>query len=338
MLSAFSKLTLGSRSKGQQRPKATAANFSVLQVDEAQEEPEANDDRPSPAVEASSKFVKVSNTFKPSSDDINNARLGEVDVDEKWQTVENRPRTGQVYENVLARRQALTAQIGQTTPTWQTHGNWRDRDPAQQRARGARTMHADLTQKSGSRMTGLTRKSRMTYEGGRRIKNGMLFYDQDEGAIVWRWDDRPCDALRIPDNAEGIHWQPDGSRWRRKGRYWIVVEASETKVKEVPIYTNGDTGLKKTPQKSWWEYCSVRPEHMSPTSFKNQSPDNKLLEVKWMHLDGKLARSTMVVHWTEVHERDLDIMDVRLVGHLAEESTANVCAKALGPKACLYRA
>lgn len=125
----------------------------------------------------------------------------------------------------------------------------------------------------------------------------------------------------------------DGSWWRKKGRYWIVVEADLTEgeetVCEMPIFTNHNKGLahvKSAAKRK--EYHSLCPKDLDPTTFYNHSENKPVLEVAWMNHtgdpkkeeEGKLLRTTMVVHSTEVRKRSMATPELRLVGKLAAPS------------------
>lgn len=180
--------------------------------------------------------------------------------------------------------------------------------------------------------TQASRRSRMTYAPGPRTVRGLLHVDQEPGVIVWRWDIRPhMRGKKVP-----VGWEyfkaTSGRDMIRKGRYWIIIKVTGAQIQECPIYTNHDTGLKHTPEKLKPEYMSVRPKHVPGRGFVNQSPANEVLVIEWMQdkkdgIEGRLVRETMVVHTTEVSDRDVNDPHARLVGALAELSTQKLLAK-----------
>ena len=211
-----------------------------------------------------------------------------------------------------------------------TDNNWRDRNPEKLKARYEDACTIGNTYK--------TRQSRMTHIPGPRTIGGVLFANQKPGALLWHWDIRP---LQNPD-ARPYGWEiftkPDGSHWMKKGRYWIVVDVTGEIVSEVAIYTNGNTGLEKVKDRSLKNYFALRPKHVRAKDFKDpkiSGTGNPVLAVEWMedqkdHIEGRLVRTTMVVNWAEVRERDINVPELRLVGALADESTKQLHVKALG--------
>ena len=223
-----------------------------------------------------------------------------------WVTVEKtKPNVSSRYAqpSIPATKSIFRAPVNHLTSK-----NWRERDPEALKARyeEARTI-------CKTHDTYKSRKTRMTHVPGPRTVGGVLFADQTPGAIFWHWDMRT-----------------------KKGRYFIIVHVEGETVAEVAIYTNGNNGLRSVKSKRWKEYFSLRPKHISPKEFSDCSPENQVLDVKWMHdnkdhIEGKLVRSTMIVNWTEVRDREIDTANLRLVGALSEESTKILCGKALRP-------
>ena len=172
-----------------------------------------------------------------------------------------------------------------------------------------------------------------TWKPGPRTKGGILHADLKEGTIVWHWDVRPCESDFIPDSDKRVFFTSDGSKWLKKGRYWLIVGRTEETLWEVPIYTNGNTGLAKVPGHNKREYFIIRPKHVQSESFVNQSPTNDFVSVDWMadgedKLRGQKLRETMVAHFHEVFARDIDEEPIRVVGAIRKEDTLAACEKA----------
>ncbi|KAI6909217.1 hypothetical protein KC318_g3334 [Hortaea werneckii] len=171
-----------------------------------------------------------------------------------------------------------------------------------------------------------------TWKPGPRTKGGILHADLKEGTIVWHWDIRPCESDFIPDSDKRVFFKSDGSKWLKKGRYWLIVGRTEETLWEVPIYTNGNTGLSKVPGRNKSEYFSIRPKHVQSESFVNQSPTNEYVSVDWMtsgedKLRGQRLRETMVAHFHEVFARDINEEPIRVVGAIRKEDTQAACEK-----------
>ncbi|KAI7660603.1 hypothetical protein KC318_g9979 [Hortaea werneckii] len=171
-----------------------------------------------------------------------------------------------------------------------------------------------------------------TWKPGPRTKGGILHGDLKEGTIVWHWDIRPCESDFIPDSDKRVFFKSDGSKWLKKGRYWLIVGRTEETLWEVPIYTNGNTGLSKVPGRNKREYFSIRPKHVQSESFVNQSPTNDFVSVDWMasgedKLRGQQLRETMVAHFHEVFARDINEEPIRVVGAIRKEDTQAACEK-----------
>ena len=243
-----------------------------------------------------------------------------------WRSFKTRDQAGPQKEPLTA-HPPVTAN-GSSAP-WLTTTNWRERDPKAQKARAeaARTI-------GKTHNTFKSRRSRMTYKAGPRTIGGVLFADQIPGAVTWHWDERPYNQIGKPTGRYRIFKKADGTQWMQKGRYWVIVEVvDDEKVYEVPIYSNNDTGLRSVKPKFWKDYFSLCPQHIDPKDFHNQSPENEVLEMIWMELgddelERKLVRTTMVVHWSEIRERSIDIQELRLVGKMAPKSTEILLARA----------
>ncbi|KAI7217193.1 hypothetical protein KC333_g4366 [Hortaea werneckii] len=175
--------------------------------------------------------------------------------------------------------------------------------------------------------------AKWTWKPGPRTKSGVLHANLKEGTIIWHWDIRPYKGKLIPDSDSRIFFKDDGSKWLKKGRYWLIVGRTEEKLWEVPIYTNGNTGLAKVPSPQKKEYFSIRPKHVQLESFVNQSPTNLFVSVDWMgeredQLRGQKLRETMVAHFHEVFARDINEEPIRVVGAIRKEDTQAACEKA----------
>ncbi|TKA58623.1 hypothetical protein B0A55_12148 [Friedmanniomyces simplex] len=205
----------------------------------------------------------------------------------------------------------ITAHIEQlpgNTP-W-LDSDWRAHDPKVERARWA----AATTIK--------TVVTRGKYRPGPRTRSGVLFADQKAGTIVFHPEVRPYPSKKIPDTDPSITFQ-NGVRFRTKGRYWLIVKSTAKSVWEVPIYTNGDTGLANVKKKHWSKYYSLRPDTVAPKDFQNQSPNNTPWSIGYMNehqktMKGRKMRKTMVVRITEVYRRAIDDADVKIVGALED--------------------
>ncbi|KAK3714043.1 hypothetical protein LTR37_008072 [Vermiconidia calcicola] len=197
--------------------------------------------------------------------------------------------------------------IGRSAATFMQSTNWRARDPEVDEA------------------------SRMTCNFGPRTIDGVLHADQTAGAILWHPDVRRCpNPNDVPSGWKA--YQENGVWWMWKGRYWLVVESDKAHVWEAPVFTNNDKGLSRVDQERRREYMSVRPKHIDPQHFKNQSPTNEVLSIEYMkyrdaQLEGKLVRTTMVVHCTEVRKRPINHSPLRLVGALSAASADALRAK-----------
>jgi len=188
--------------------------------------------------------------------------------------------------------------------------------------------------------------TRGAYRPGPRTINGVLYADQKVGAIMFHKDVRQLDDKhknsKIPDSDPRISYK-NGKRYFTKGRYWLVVKSTNKKVWEAPIYTNGNLGFKNVTRKTWKHYFALRPKevsldqlvnaHPELQDFLNQSTSHKTFEIDWMKEDhhsmkGRKMRKTMIVHFTETHERSIEQEDVVLVGAMADADSAKACAKA----------
>ncbi|KAK5124937.1 hypothetical protein LTR85_001127 [Meristemomyces frigidus] len=238
----------------------------------------------------------------------------EEDIEKKWTTI------GQRTERRQPKTEAQPVRPAATEAPWAT--NWRSPDAQANRERYARA----ATIKS--------KFAKGTHRPGPRTKAGVLHADQKDGTIVFRWDVRPFPSKKVPDTDPRIFYQ-NGTRYLKKGRYWLVVKATGKTVWEAPIYTNNDTGLLLVPRKFWKQYFSLLPHGMPLEGFKNQSPSNKVASIDWMSVDekdgtmrGRKMRNTMVVHFSEIMVRSIDLADVRIVGALSDFTTSYACEKA----------
>ena len=212
--------------------------------------------------------------------------------------------------------------VGETVRTVKS---WREPNPEVQLARDrARTQNT-----SGDVSTAGTGRWSNQASGFRNLR-GTSHADQVPGKLVWRWDERAVAGR----NTVTVRWEyfetADGRPMERKGRYFLIVGVQDQIVKECPIYSNDNTGLLRTPEERKREYMSIRPRHVEAKDFFNQSPGNEVLMLEWVkeRLSGNMVvRETMVVHWTDVRERDIDDSDVRIFGRLAEVSTKTLLEK-----------
>ncbi|KAI7230972.1 hypothetical protein KC330_g6660 [Hortaea werneckii] len=190
-----------------------------------------------------------------------------------------------------------------------------------------------LSERIASATTIRKSTSKWTWKPGPRTKSGVLHANLKGGTIIWHWDIRPYKSKLIPDRNSRIFVKDDGSKWLKKGRYWLIVGRTEETLWEVPIYTDGNTGLAKVPGHNKREYFSIRPKHMQSESFVNQSPTNEVVSVDWMasgeeKLRGQKLRETMVAHFHEVFARDINEEPIRVVGAIRKEDTQAACEKA----------
>ncbi len=166
------------------------------------------------------------------------------------------------------------------------------------------------------------------YATGPRTINGVPYNEQVPGAITWHFDIRDCTKSCRSQTHEHITGQ-NGKVMSKKGRYWVIVRADFEKIYEVPVYTNCNAGLVRTPERLHKEYCSLKPTHVSSKAFVNQSRHNEVLNVgsirDYTHGETQLSRETMVVHLTEVFSRDVDVDDLRIVGSLIPASERMLC-------------
>ncbi|KAK3707728.1 hypothetical protein LTR37_011905 [Vermiconidia calcicola] len=214
------------------------------------------------------------------------------------------------------------------TITYRDDNDWRKPKPELQKQRWA---YASTIGKM--RQTMASGRTKTQYNGGPRTIDGVLLSDQVPGAIVWRYDVRPCRKAEPPKGWEKFVDPEDGDEKMRKGRYWIIVERDDEDVGECGIYTNNDTGLAGVSRAIWNKYFSLCPKDVNIKNFTNLVVGNPILEVKWMKDDelrrrNELLRTTMVVNWTEVRGRKLQHKDLRLVGMLSDASRDVLVAKA----------
>ncbi|KAK4549443.1 hypothetical protein LTR36_006440 [Oleoguttula mirabilis] len=203
--------------------------------------------------------------------------------------------------------------------------DWRNPDKEANRSRYAKQSTIKVSRTMGAK--------RGAYRPGPRTRNGILHANLTPGTIIWRWDIRPCLSKSIPDSDTRIIKKKDGSRWLKKGRYWLIVDCTKKQVWEIPLYTNNNTGLKNVARQAWRDYLSIRPKNVSASEFINQSPANPVCAIDWLddgdeQLRGKCMRTTMVAHFTEVFRRDINDEPVRVVGMLRTEDIHVACEKA----------
>ncbi|KAI6868789.1 hypothetical protein KC323_g2946 [Hortaea werneckii] len=178
-----------------------------------------------------------------------------------------------------------------------------------------------------------TSTRKWTWKPGPRTRGGVLHADLKEGTIVWHWDIRRCESDFIPDSDKRVFFKDDGSKWLKKGRYWLIVGRTDEKLWEIPIYTNSNTGLARVAGRNKREYFSIRPKHVQSGDFVNQSPTNQVVSVDWMadgedQVRGQQLRETMVAHFYEVFARDINEEPIRVVGAIRKEDTLAACEKA----------
>ena len=235
-------------------------------------------------------------------------------VEDGWTKIQER----------TASKQAADVEAPPSKEPWYEKDDWRQRTAAD--------VKSDAARFAGSSKIWKAHTGKYTCTGGPSTRAGVKFADQVPGTIIFRPDIRPYKSDKIPDTDERILYK-DNVRYLVKGRYWLIVKTTRKNVWEVPIYTNGNTGVRRKNRNTWWEYFSLRPFGVGPKGFHNQSPDNRVFSVGWVDeekagLRGQAMRLTMVVHFTEVHKRAMDHEDVRIVAALTREEVEAACAKA----------
>ncbi|KAK3073590.1 hypothetical protein LTR53_004689 [Teratosphaeriaceae sp. CCFEE 6253] len=200
----------------------------------------------------------------------------------------------------------------------------RRHNPALNKARPAAT----------SAYTKRDKTSNYTHQNGLKTASGTLYSDQAVGNLLWHLDKQEHSGRKVPDSDPRVTFE-NGKRYLTKGRYFLVVKATEKTVTECPIYTNGDTGLQHVGLAKRKEFFSLRPDDVSVENFEkmNQVPETKFYSVGWVVTgsNGKRVRKlrpTMVVHFARPRTRPIDLDEVQLVGALAQDEVEEVCAKA----------
>jgi hypothetical protein len=146
-----------------------------------------------------------------------------------WTEVPRRTPVAQISENSIGHS-------AKTAKPWED--DWRK--PS------ARTIQMNKRRMAGA-STLRTTGTRRSFMPGPRNVNGEIHSNFKVGTITWRWDIRPYKGTNISDSDKCIVKEKDVSRSLKKGRYWVIVKVTEKTVWEIPIYTNGDTGLANTP-------------------------------------------------------------------------------------------
>ena len=165
---------------------------------------------------------------------------------------------------------------------------------------------------------------------GPRNSRGTSHADQVAGVIVWRFDERPVARQRQVTDGYTYFEAAGGRPMEKKGRYFVITGARGQVVRECPVYSNHNTGLLKTPEEKKGEYMSIKPPHVNAKDFVNQSPRNAVLDlecIKQREDNAMAVRETMVVHWMDVRERDINNSDVRIFGSLSKVSTGALLDK-----------
>jgi hypothetical protein len=136
--------------------------------------------------------------------------------------------------------------------------------------------------------------------------NSVRRSEHKKGTIVMHVDlhyfpngDAPQTKGRVIDLSRG------GQILEKKDRLFLVVGRLGNSVRECPILTYGNTGLRRRDQATWPEYCSIRPPHVPADDFINHSPRNNVLDIVWTNWSGQMYES-MVVHLSDVRSRDTD--------------------------------
>ncbi|KAK5127691.1 hypothetical protein LTR08_004336 [Meristemomyces frigidus] len=157
---------------------------------------------------------------------------------------------------------------------------------------------------------------------GPKTKSGVAFAEQNPASCVWHWDYRPVlkRMISVTDpEYKFLITAPDGSVWFKKGRFWIIVARTKYTVTEVPIYTYDNHGLENKLEEVKWEYLSLKPlKIVSDQLFVNQVPSHPVLEITSTKDPQEKLRATMVVHYTEIITRNVNVDDLRYVGEISD--------------------
>ncbi|KAK4549445.1 hypothetical protein LTR36_006442 [Oleoguttula mirabilis] len=193
------------------------------------------------------------------------------------------------------------------------NGNWNGH---KEDAKGT-TLIGKSVRHGTRRSNGFTANTRLMR--GRRTRSGVAFADQNPGSCVWHYDYRPVLHRNIGEGDPQFKYiiqAPDGSKWIKKGRFWIIIARTRYTVTEVPVYSYDDTGLENKPETKS-EYPSLKAlKIVDDKLFVNQSPENPVLAFEAMRNPDEEMRATMMVHYTEAITRDVDVDDLRYVGNI----------------------
>jgi len=152
------------------------------------------------------------------------------------------------------------------------------------------------------------REPAVTTRRGARSGQGRNFVRRSQhtvGMIVHHVDLHYFPNNNAPQHQRNVVDLPRGGQVLKKYRMFLVVGRLGNRVRECPIFTYGDRGLRDRDEATWREYCSIRPPLIPAEEFTNQSPNNKVLGIERLHWRGRLSES-MVVHLSDVRSRDSD--------------------------------
>ncbi|KAK3111929.1 hypothetical protein LTR53_012324 [Teratosphaeriaceae sp. CCFEE 6253] len=230
---------------------------------------------------------------------------------------------GRAASRLPGPKQIAQTDVGNSKEPW-LENEWRLHNPAMNKSRPA----------PRSAYTKRDKTSNYTHQHGLKTASGTLHSDQAAGNLLWHLDKQEHSGRKVPDSDPRVTFE-NGKRYLTKGRYFLVVKATEKTVTECPIYTNGDTGLQHVGLAKRKEFFSLRPDDVSVENFEkmNQVPETKFYSVGWVVTgsNGKRVRKlrpTMVVHFARPRTRPIDLDEVQLVGALAQDEVEEVCAKA----------
>jgi hypothetical protein len=113
-----------------------------------------------------------------------------------------------------------------------------------------------------------------------------------------------------------------------KQRWFLIVGHTDQYSLECPMYTYNEKGLGGRSKETWREYCSLKPPFAH--NFRNQSPENEVLDIVWVKQDTK-PKDTSVVHLSDVRfrERDAAVKVLGFMSRPAHTKAAKVLRKLL---------
>ncbi|KAK3050617.1 hypothetical protein LTR09_008257 [Extremus antarcticus] len=163
----------------------------------------------------------------------------------------------------------------------------------------------------------------------RRNNKGVLLSDLTPGKIVHHLERRLCKGDPMSVKAPWNVVYDQGIAFVEKGRFWIVVERDNDKLKEVTIVTNNGTGLNGVDPSLRHSYYALEPYEAHAMTFRNGSPNPEVLQIERLSPSRRpgltpLWKPTMMVNVDEIHERSVNEDGVHLVAELTAESLSVV--------------